>query len=119
MGAPCLNEIDDSSEYLVVDETITDTTVCQDPKEHFESDTTDDSIKLEQHQNLSTFPSQFSVKEFFKTLIKDNNLQDQLMTCAAAYALEYFEIFHLLVGIIWCRIAENFQNYLVKNEKTK
>ena len=110
-------------------EDIVDEANREDAEDHFESGSTDDvEVSLENvlfclmdnEHKLSSPPNQFCAKQFLESLIKDNNRQDQIsksITCAATYALSNMTIFSLFVAIIWCRISDIFQDYLVENEK--
>ena len=113
-------------------EDISDEIVCPGVEEHFESGSANDvEVSLENvllclmdHKyKLSSPPNQFSAKQFLESLVKDDNRQDLLsrkITCAATYALSNLGIFRLFTAIIWCRISDIFQNYLVDNvEETR
>ena len=104
----------------------------EDVEQHFESGSTNDvEVSLEDvllclidyKHKLSSPPNHFCTKEFLESLIKDNNRQDVLskkITCAATYALSNLAIFRLFTSIIWCRISDIFQDYLVENvEETR
>ena len=125
-------EMDNTSVPFLAKDEIVAETFCEDPKEHFESNTGDGvELSLEDvllyvmdhNKKLSSPPTEFSPKEFLESLIKDCDRQDQMsksITCAATYTLSNLDTFSLLARIIWCRISEIFQNYLVENvEETR
>ena len=99
----------------------------EDPKDDFESNKADGvEISLENvllcmmdhNEALTQLPTDWSIREFFETLLEDNDGQGQLnqsITHAAFYALDNLDIFLLLSRIVWCRISEIFQNYIADN----
>ena len=99
----------------------------EDPKADFESNTADGvEITLENvplcmmdhNDALSQMPTNWSIREFFETLLEDYDGQghvSQSIIDAAIYAIDNLDIFSFLSRTVWCRISEIFQNYIADN----
>jgi hypothetical protein len=62
-------------------------------------------------------PSEFSIKTFLESLKNDSNTDEmsELIKGAANYALENLTFFELLTKVLWCRVAQLFEDYVSEN----
>ena len=69
--------------------------------------------RLRRHINIR-FPVDASVTNSARSA-PGHDLLSRKITCAATYALSNLGIFRVFTAIVWCRISDIFQNYLVDN----
>ena len=72
---------------------------------------------LDSSHELTSPPDDFDIKQFLEKFANDpeDDCYTTAFKSAAKYGIAHLELFELLSGIFWCRIATLFKDYLPEN----
>ena len=72
---------------------------------------------LDFSHELTVPPDDFDIKQFLEKFANDpeDDSYSQALKFAANYGIAHLDLFELLSGILWCRIATLFKDYLSEN----